>query len=174
MAPESPSGHPSFDIDAEVRLGDSLWAALWPPRRRVLVLSTCLALLFGGTLLGFDYFPWFFAFGVVLVVGVHAGVAWLVHFEYEVSGGKPKRMRFHVCGSGVEVRGDRGRQEWIVWGDMLDVRETPLSFLLRPSQIEQYVIPKRCFDEDRRKKMREILLRCYLPARELANPRSGL
>ena len=171
MASESPSGHPSFEIDAEVRFGDSLLAALWPPRRRVITFSACLGFLFGGSLLGFDYFPWFFAFGVLIAVGVHAGVAWLVHYEYQAAGGTARRMRFHVCGSGVEVRGDRGRQEWITWGDMLDVRETPLSFLLRPSDIEQYVIPKRCFDSDRKKQMREILRRCYRPARDLANPR---
>ena len=170
MAVESSYRHPSFDIDAELRFGDSLLAALWPPRRRAIAFGICFAILFGGWLLGFDYYVWILALTALLVVAVHVGIAWLVHREYQVAGGTPNRMTYHVCGSGVEVRGDRGRQEWIAWGDMLDVRETPLSFLLRPSDVEQYVIPKRCFNGHRLMQMREILRRCYLPARGTTNP----
>ena len=168
MAFGSASGHASFNIDTEVRFSDSLIAALWPSRRRTVVFGVCFAILALGAWMGDGLYDWALGVAVVLVTAVHAATAWLLRIDFRRAGSEPKRIRYHVCGSGIEVQGAGGRSEWIEWGDLLEIRETPRSFLLRPSEAEQYVIPKRCCDGDRRERMREAVRRCHPPARNLA------
>ena len=169
MASAIVSGHASFNIDAEVRFSDSLIAALWPSRRRAFVFGVCFAILALGAWQGDGFSDWALAAALLLVGGVHAVVAWVLRVEYRKAGSRPKRMRFHVCGSGIEIQGAGRRSEWVEWADLVEVRETPRSFLLRPSRSEQYVIPKRCFDANRKELMRDAVRRCHVPARALAN-----
>ena len=163
------SGHDSFDIEAEVRFGDSLIAAVWPSRQRTLVFGVCFAILAVGAWMGDGFYDWALVLAVLLVAGVHIAVAWLLRLDYRQAGNRPKRICYHVCGSGIEVRDTGRRSEWVEWGDLLETRETPCSFLLRPSDVEQFVIPKRCCEGDRKERMREALCRYYAPARNLAN-----
>ncbi len=169
MASAFGSGHASFDIDAEVRYSDSVIAALWPSRRRALVFGVCFAILALGAWRGDGFYDWALAAALVLVLGVHLAVVWLLRLDYRKAGSKPRSIRYHVCGSGIEIQGAGRRSEWVEWGDLVEVRETPRSFLVRPSDAEQYVIPKRCCDGDRTERMREALRRCYAPARHLAS-----
>ena len=168
MAFGSASGHASFNIDTELRFSDSLIAALWPSRRRTVVFGVCFAILALGAWMGDGLYDWALGVAVVLVAAVYAATAWLLRIDYRRAGSEPKRIRYHVCGSGIEIQDAGGRSEWIEWGDLLEIRETPRSFLLRPSEAEQYVIPKRCCDGDRRERMREAVRRCHAPARNLA------
>lgn len=169
MASAFVSGHASFDIDAEVRFGDSLIATLWPSGRRAMVFGASFAILLLGAWTGDGFYDLALAAAVLVVTGVHAAVAWVLHLEYRRAGGKPKRIRYHVCGSGIEIQGAGHSSEWVEWSALVEVRETPRSFLLRPSDVEQYVIPKRCCDGDRKERMREAVRRCYLPARRLVS-----
>lgn len=163
------SGHPSFDIDAEIGLTDALVAALWPPRVRAIKFAVCF------TVLGFFAWrgPWYydvcFWVAVFLIGGTYIAVAVIVGCDYRKAGGKPKRMRYRVCATGIEIRGARWEREWLSWEELESVRETPISFLIRPTEVEQYVIPKRACRGDLLQKMRDTVRRCYLPAKALAS-----
>ena len=173
MASASLSVDSGFEIDAEVRFSDSLIATLWPSRQRGVKVGACLAILAVGAWLGEDLYDWAFAVAVFLVASVHAAVACLVYLDYRNAGSKPKRIRYHICGSGFEASDASDRSEWIPWADLVQARETPCSFLLRPSDVEHYVIPKRCCQGDRAEHLREALRRCYVPARSLAGANPG-
>ncbi|MDE0108521.1 MAG: YcxB family protein [Bryobacterales bacterium] len=150
----------SFEIAAEVRYGDALAAALSQCWRRApvalavyltgLVASIAAGWLSGGTL------AWLAVVGAVPGVAVIAFVAATARLDFKRGGGRPLRMLYHVCGSGIEIRAAR-RSDWIAWDDLWGASETRRSFLLSPSPGEQYVIPKRCCDAGRAEALRELL-----------------
>ncbi len=73
-------------------------------------------------------------------------VAWPTWRDFRARGGKPLRMRYHVCDSGIEVRA-AGRIDWLTWENLWEAGDTRRSFLLSPTPREQYVISKRCCGE---------------------------
>ena len=157
-APEHGPG--SFEIAADVRYGDALAAALsqfW--NRAPVALAVYLAALFA--LISAAWFTgaalaWLAAVAAVPGLAAIALVAWMTRLDFQRSGGKPRRMRYHVCDSGIEISAAR-RSDWIAWDDLWGARETRRSFLLSPSPSEQYVIPKRCCDAARVQALRELL-----------------
>ena len=159
MATAALSGHAGFDIDVEVRYRDALVAAVWPSRRRAVVFAACFAVLAVGAWTGDGFYDWAAATAVVLVAGVHLTAACVLRADYRRAGGRPRRMLFHVCESGIEIRGAGRRNDWIDWDDLAEIREIPGSFLIRPSGVEQYVVPKRCLDPGHTHRMREALRR---------------
>lgn len=158
------TGSPGFDIKAEVGLRDAMLATLWPTRNRALCLGVCFAIL--GTVAWFrdGFADWALAAVVLFVGGAHFLAGCLVYASYANSGGKPARMRYHVCESGFEVRGAGFVTDWIVWEDVHSVRETPGSFVLRPTGSEQYVVPKRCCTGEFAARMRDAVRHCRQPA----------
>ncbi len=163
------SGHPSFDIDAEIGLADAVVATLWPPRVRAIKFAVGYPILGYLSWTGPLVYDVFFWSAVFLMGGTYIAIAIITGYDYKKAGGKPKRMQFHVCATGIEVRDGRWRREWLSWGELESVRETPISFLIRPSDVEQYVIPKRACRGDLLPKMRDALRRCYQPAKALAS-----
>lgn len=150
----------SFDIFAEVGYFDALFASLARVRRRAplalgayglaLGASVAASWLVGGVIV------WLAAALALTGAGIVALVAGLTHRDFRKSGGRPKRFRYHVCESGVEIR-SVGRGDWVIWEDLWDFGETSRSFVLSPSPGEQYVIPKRCCDGATVAAMRESL-----------------
>ena len=136
----------SFDIVAELRYGDALTAALSrfavrAPRALALYVLLLLGSL-AGSLVSGGAFGWLATALAGAGIAVVALVACLARRDF---GGrsKPKRLRYHFCGSGIEVL-SAGRSDWIAWEDLWDVGETRRSFLFSPGPDEQYVLPKRC------------------------------
>ena len=144
MAPETAAA--SFDIVAELRYGDALMAALSRfARRAPRVLALYALLLLGsatGSLVAGGAFGWLAVAIAGLGIALVSLVALLARRDFGVPG-KPRRLRYHVCGSGIEVH-SAGRSDWIAWEDLWEVAETRRSFLFSPSPEEQYVLPKRC------------------------------
>ena len=147
MAQASESSLLSFAIVAEVGYSDALAAALSQPARKapvVLVVYTVLGICLAvAALVAGGVFVWaavgWFTPGATAV----ALVAWLTYRDFRVRNGRPFRLRYHFCGSGIEIL-SAGRSDWIAWEDLEDGCETRRSFLLSPAPGEQYVIPKRC------------------------------
>ena len=147
MAQASESPHLSFEIVAEIEYSDALAATLSQPARKApavvavyVLLAACLA---AAALVANGAFVWF-AIGWlapgVTAVGLVAG---LTFRDFKARSGRPLRLRYHFCDSGVEIRSG-GRSDWIAWDDLQDGCETRRSFLLSPARGEHYVIPKRC------------------------------
>ncbi len=147
MVPPPEPAPESFEIDAEVRYADALSAALVQGWRRApgALAVYCIAVpcLLAAAWLSSGALAWLAVIVGAPGVAAVAAVAWLTRQDFRRSGGKPQRMRYHVCASGIEVSAAR-RSDWIAWDDLWDAGETRRSFLLRPSPGEQYVIPKRC------------------------------
>ena len=147
MAQASESSLSSFDIVAEIGYSDALAAALFQPARKApivlagyAVLGACLA---ASALVADGIFVWLAVGWFTPAVTSVALVAWLTFRDFRVRNGRPFRLRYHFCGSGVEIL-SRGSSDWIAWEDLQDGCETRRSFLLSPARGEQYVIPKRC------------------------------
>ncbi len=157
-APEHDPG--SFEIAVDVRYGDALAAALSQCWRRapvaLAVYLTGLVALISAAWLTVGALAWLAATAAAPGLAAIALVAWLTRLDFKRSGGKPKRMRYHVCDSGIEINAAR-RSDWIAWDDLWGASETGRSFLLSPSPSEQYVIPKRCCDVARIEALRELL-----------------
>lgn len=128
----------------EIGFRDALFATLSQLARRARGLAAGYAVAAAG-----------FGAGVI---ALDAGLAWLaaagappaaavalvvLRTGRDFRGRRVRRMRYYLCGEGVEVRG-AGGTDWIVWEDFWDVGETRRSFLLSPSPGEHYLIPKRC------------------------------
>lgn len=150
----------SFEIAAEIRYGDALAAALsqcWrrAPTALAVYLTGLVALIVAGWLSRGEL-AWLAVVGAAPGVAAIAFVAATARLDFKRGGGRPLRMRYHVCGSGVEIRAAR-RSDWIAWDDLWGASETRRSFLLSPSPGEQYVIPKRCCDAGRAEALRELL-----------------
>lgn len=137
---------PSFDIVAELRYGDALMAALSRfARRAPRVLALYVLLLLGslaGTLVSGGAFAWIATVIAGSGIALVSLVALLARRDFG-SRGKPRRLRYHFCGSGIEVH-SAGRSDWIAWEDLWEAAETHRSFLFSPSPEAQYVLPKRC------------------------------
>ena len=147
MAQVSESLHPSFDIVAEIGYLDALAGALSQPARKApailaayAVLAACLA---AAALVVGDVFVWLAVGWFAPAAAAIALVAWLTLRDFKARNGRPVRLRYHFCASGVEILSG-GRSDWIAWEDLQDGFETRRSFLLSPAHGEQYVIPKRC------------------------------
>lgn len=150
----------SFEIAAEIRYGDALAAALsqcWrrAPAALTVYLTGLVALIVAGYLTG-GALAWLAVVGAVPGVAAVAFAAATARLDFKRGGGRPLRMLYHVCGSGVEIRAAR-RSDWIAWDDLWEASETRRSFLLSPSPGEQYVIPKRCCDAGRAEALRQLL-----------------
>lgn len=150
----------SFEIAAEVRYGDALAAALSQCWRRgpvalAVYLTGLVALIAAGWMSG-GALAWLFVVGAVPGIAAIAFVAATAWLDFKRGGGRPLRMLYHVCGSGIEIRAAR-RSDWIAWDDLWGASETRRSFLLAPSPGEQYVIPKRCCEAGRAEALRELL-----------------
>lgn len=136
----------SFDIVAELRYGDALTAALSRFARRASRVLALYVLVLLGSVAG--SVVWGGAFGWLATASAGSGialvslVALLARRDFGARG-KPRRLRYHFCDSGIEVL-SAGRSDWIAWDDLWDVGETRRSFLFSPSPGEQYVLPKRC------------------------------
>ncbi len=149
MIPSTEPDCGEFEIVADIRYSDAVLATLAQFRLRarsgvlayavVLVSSIGATWVTGGALF---WLPAAVASGGCTVV---AAIIWLVRRDFRRSGGKPLRMRFHVCGGGIEIRA-AGRGEWVAWEDVWDAGETRRSFLVSPRPGEHYVIPKRYCD----------------------------
>lgn len=160
MAPQPEPLTRSFEIVAEVGYADALLGTLAQFLRRarpllrayaaVLAAALLAAWLAAGPLL------WLPALLAAAGASAVAGAAWQARRDFRRSGGKPLRMRYHFCGSGIEIRA-AGRGDWVAWEDVWDAGETRRSFLLSPGPGEQYVIPKRCCDADALAGLREAL-----------------
>lgn len=141
------SSHPSFDIVAEIGYADALAAALSHPARKapaVLATYTVLAAsLAAAALLTDGVFVWLAVGWLTPGATAVALVAWLTYRDFRARNGRPFHLRYHFCGSGVEILSG-GRSDWIAWEDLQDGYETRRSFLLSPAPGQQYVIPKRC------------------------------
>lgn len=143
---DSETAAASFDIVAEVRYGDALTAALsrfvrLAPR----VLGLYALLLLGsvaGSLMAGGAFGWLATAIAIPGIALVSLVALLTRLDFGFRG-KPRRLRYHFCGSGIEVL-SAGRSDWIAWEDLWDVDETRRSFQFSPSPGEHYVLPKRC------------------------------
>lgn len=174
QATSAPDHEPiSFEIAAEVRYGDALAAALsqcWrrAPTALAVYLAGLVALIAAGYLSG-GALAWLAVVGAVPGVAAVAFAAATARLDFKRGGGRPMRMHYHVCDSGVEIQAAR-RSDWIAWDDLWAASETRRSFLLSPSPGEQYVIPKRCCDAGRADALRELLGR--VPASR-ADRRSG-
>lgn len=161
QATSAPEHEPrSFEIAAEVRYGDALAAALsqcWcrAPTALTVYLAGLVALIAAGCLSG-GALAWLAVVGAVPGVAGVAFAAATARLDFKRGGGRPLRMHYHVCDSGVEIRAAR-RSDWIAWDDLWAASETRRSFLLSPSPGEQYVIPKRCCDAGRAEALRELL-----------------
>lgn len=157
-APERDPG--SFEIAADVRYGDALAASLSQCWRRapaaLAVYLTGLVALIWAAWFTVGALAWLAALAAVPGLAAIALVAWMTRLDFKRSGGKAKRMRYHVCDSGIEINAAR-RSDWIAWDDLWGASETRRSFLLSPSPSEQYVIPKRCCDAARVEALRELL-----------------
>lgn len=151
MASPANSVPESFEIVAEVRYSDALLAALAQFRRRAPLLLAVyvagLAASVAGSWIAGGRYGWLAAAMVATGVGLVSLVASLTLRDFRRSGGRPLRMRYRVCGSGVEIVA-AGRGDWVAWEDLWDAGETSRSFVLSPSPGEQYVIPKRCCDRE--------------------------
>ena len=160
MAASEESVSDSFEIVAEVRYSDALFAALAQFRRRAPIALAVYAVVFGlsaaGALTVGGRYVWLATFLAVAAAGLVSLVGWLTFRDFRSAGGRPLRMRYHVCGSGVEIRA-AGRGDWVAWDDMWDAGETGRSFVLSPSPGEQYVIPKRCCDKETAAGLRQTL-----------------
>ncbi len=148
MAAASEINPTSFEIDAEVRYSDALWAGLGQFLRRARAVLALQGLLVAGLaaaawLTGRAGFGWTALALAILGALPFAFIAWLTQRDYRVRGGRSHRLLFHVCPSGLEIR-SAGRRDWLLWDELWDAGETRRSFLLSPSPEEQYVIPKRC------------------------------
>ncbi len=151
----------TLDIDAVVGFGDAFLAAmtLFAKRARtglvvyaVVVSLTCLAIWFFGA----QWLLWVLAplvVGALLAVGF---VARITQMDFRRRGGEPLRLHYHVCPSGLEATVGK-HNGWMSWDDLWDSTETRSSFLLSPSPEEQYVLPKRYFDQDGIELLRGIL-----------------
>ena len=151
----------SFEIDAEVRYGDALLAAMTQFRRR----SRTLLWGYGTLVAGFAVAGWISGspaiwWGVLAMAILGALppilMTWLTWRDFRASGGKALRTRYRVCESGVEVRA-AGRVDWLTWEDIWQAGETRSSFLLSPTPHEQYIIPKRCCGECVAAQLRSVL-----------------
>ncbi len=140
--PAEPQAH-GVDVEAEIRLGDALLAALWPTRGRAMRFGICWLAVGCGAWLGPEWFRWALYSWTAWFVGLHGAAAWLVRRDYQAAGGVPRRLRYHVCGEGIEIRDAGRRSEWLPWEEVEGARETPASFVVRASATDQYVIPKR-------------------------------
>ena len=151
MASPADSVPESFEIVADVRYSDALFAALAQFRRRARVILVLYAASLAASVVGSWIVGGLYAWLAVAMVGTGIGlvslIAWLTFVDFRRSGGRPVRMRYHVCGSGVEIIA-AGRGDWVTWEDLWDAGETSRSFVLSPSPGEQYVIPKRCCDRE--------------------------
>ena len=160
MAPPEEHAPPSIDIVAHVGYSDALLATFSQFFRRgrpvmrayaaVLAASAGAAWLTDGELL------WLPALVVAGGGAALTSTAWVARRDFRRAGGKPLRVRYHVCGSGVEIR-SAGRGDWVAWEDVWDAGETRRSFLLSPSPGEHYVIPKRCCDARAVEGLRQML-----------------
>ena len=156
----------SFEITALVRYSDALEATLsqcW--RRAPGAVSLYLAVLAGlaaAAWLTAGALAWLAVMAALPGLAAAASAAWLARLDFKRSGGKPVRMRYRVCSSGIEIDAAR-RCDWIAWEDLWGASETRRSFLLLPSPGEQYAIPKRCCDESCAAALRALLGR--VPAR---------
>lgn len=150
----------SFEIAAEVRYGDALAASLSQCWRRapVMIASylTVLAALIAVAWLTAGALAWLALVAAAPAIAAIAFVVYATWLDFRRGGGKPLRMRFHVCGSGIEIYAAR-RSDWIAWDDLWAASETRRSFLISPSPSEQYVIPKRCCDAGRAEELRSLL-----------------
>lgn len=145
------------EVAAKVRLGDALLAALWPTARRAALWGGCWLAVGGGAWLGPEWLRWALYAWTTAFVGLHGAAAWLVRRDYLAAGGMPRRLRYHVCGEGIEIRGAGRRSEWLPWEEVQGVRETPSSFVVRASATDQYVIPKRDCPDGRSGRLRRAL-----------------
>ena len=150
----------SFEIAAEVRYGDALAAALsqcWhrAPSAVAVYLAVLVVLMAAGWLSG-GALAWLTVVGALPGVAAVAFVAATARLDFKRVGGRPLRMVYHVCGSGIEIRAAR-QSDWIAWDDLWGASETRRSFLLSPSPGEQYVIPKRCCDPSHAEALRGLL-----------------
>ncbi len=160
MVPSQELGTRSLEIVADIRYSDAVHATLAQFSRRArfglwtyavsLAVSMAAAWLVGGAL------AWLPA--VLGAVGCAAVslAAWVARRDFRKSGGKPLRMRYHICGSGVEILA-AGRGDWVAWENVWDAGETRRSFLVSPGPGEHYVIPKRCCDAAAVESLRETL-----------------
>ncbi len=151
----------TLDVDATVSFADAFLAAmaLFLRRSRVGLIACAVVCALAAAaiwLTGAYRLTWIFtvpAAAALLAVGF---VARLTQMDFRSRGGQPLRLRYHVCPSGMEATAG-GRSGWLAWDDLWDAVETGRSFLLCPSPQEQYVLPKRCFDERGIKLLRGIL-----------------
>lgn len=136
----------SFDIVAELRYGDALMGALSQFARRARSVLALYAVVLLGSVAGSLVTGGAFGWLAIAVAGIGIAlvslVALLARRDFGTRG-KPRRLRYHVCGSGIEVH-SAGRSDWIAWEDLWDFGETRRSFLFSPAPGEQYVLPKRC------------------------------
>ena len=150
----------SLAIDAEIRYSDALLAGAAQFVRRarpgLAVYGLLLAASAAGWLAGSAVSGWVALALAAAGAALPGAMAWLVRRDFRARGGKPLRLRYHVCGSGIEVQAP-GRSDWLAWDDLWDVGETRRSFLVSPAPGEQYVIPKRCCGESVAGRLRETL-----------------
>ncbi len=140
----------TLDIDAVVGFSDAFLAtmALFLRRGRIglTVCAVVCVLAVAGGLSGAYRLSWIFAVPAAVALLAVGFVAHLTQMDFRSRGGGPLRLRCHICSSGMEATGG-GRSGWLAWDDLWDAVETGRSFLICPSPQEQYVLPKRCFDE---------------------------
>lgn len=150
-----------LSIDAEIRYSDALLAGAAQFVRRarsgLAVYGLLLAASTAGWLAGSGASGWA-AFALAAAGAALPGLmAWLVRRDFRARGGRPLRLRYYVCGSGIEVQAP-GRCDWLAWDDLWEAGETRRSFLVSPGPGEQYVIPKRCCGAAMAGRLRETLL----------------
>lgn len=167
--PDAPAE--TLDIEAAVGFADAFlaWLALFLRRSRAgltVCVVVCAAAAAAAGLSG-DYLllwiPAAPAAAGLLAVGFAAR---LTQMDFRARGGKPLRLHYHVCPSGMEAAAG-GRSGWLAWEDLWDAVETRRSFLICPSPQEQYVLPKRFLDE-----RGVALLRAFLAERRAAKAAS--
>lgn len=141
----------TLDIDASIGFADAFFASLSLFLRRSRAgLTACAVVcaLFAAAagLSGMYRLLWIFALPTAAALLAVGFAARLTQMDFRARGGKPLRLHYHVCPSGMEATGG-GRSGWLAWEDLWDAVETRRSFLICPSPEEQYVLPKRFLDE---------------------------
>lgn len=151
----------TLDIDAVVGFGDAFLAALTlflkRARKGLIVYGLVVsAICVAAWLSGAQWLLWVLAAALLLAALAVGFVARITQMDFRRRGGEPLRLHYHVCPSGLEaIAGERNG--WMSWDDLWDSTETRRSFLLSPSPEEQYVLPKRYFDQQGIELLRAIL-----------------
>ncbi len=141
----------TLDVDAAVGFADAFLAslALFLRRSRTGLIACAVVCALAAAAIGLTgayRLAWIFVAPAVAALLAVGFVARLTQMDFRARGGGPLRLHYHVCPSGMEATAGR-RSGWLAWGDLWDAVETRRSFLICPSPQEQYVLPKRCFDE---------------------------